>query len=588
LSGRNSRIIRSRERGEKQFQINPKILIIIAIIIVIFAILMIALKNRKPKLNFVNDTRDINYEYFLLSSNENVGVIDKKGNEIIDAKYTNIYIPDPSKGVFICYEDDKVVILNEKLEEIFTNYEKVEPITSLNNYNETEKNLLKYKKDDFYGLLDFNGNVISDAIYQEITSLKDRPGRILVKQNDKYGLLDAFGNEFIEIKYDSISADEYCSDKDLYEKTGFIVAQKSKNSIDYGYIDYNGKVLLESKYETIKRALKYNNDDDIYLIVMQNGKKGVFKNGKKIIDFNFQDINYADLSDVFVANKNGKYGFYNLNGKVILKPQYTSYSIAGNYISVTKNDENKLYDIHGNLVDTASYKRMIETANPAYFIAEDDNGYYSIISKDIKIDKKYTQVSYAFDNYFIFTNEDGNTGVINALIDEIEITPKYDFIILIEGTKSLQAVDGMNNLIDIYSKDLEKTVTMEDAIVENINSEYSIIYSETDMKYINSNGEIVLNTEVYKNAKLYAIEENGKWGFGDNFGQIVINPEYDIVTELNEFGFAGIKKDGKWGVINAAGEVIIEPTYELDTYYFPQFIGKYLLNKSEIIYCEEV
>ena len=72
----------------------------------------------------------------------------------------------------------------------------------------------------------------------------------------------------------------------------------------------NGEILLNVKYESLERALEYD-DNNIYLIAMENGKKGVFKNHKKLIDLNFQDIIYSDLSNVFIVNKNGKYGFYN-------------------------------------------------------------------------------------------------------------------------------------------------------------------------------------------------------------------------------------------------------------------------------------
>lgn len=391
----------------------------------------------------------------------------------------------------------------------------------------------------------------------------------------------------IDAKYDQILADGYWSNHESYGKTGYIVAKKAEDGINFGYIDYEGKVLLDTRYESLERALEYD-DEDVYLIAMQKGKKGVFKNKKKVIDLNFQDILYSNLSKVFIVNKNGKYGFYHLNGKVILKPEYTKYSMAGNYISVTKDDKTQLFDINGNVVSTNSYTKMIETDNPAYFIAEDEEGYYSIISKEVKLDEKYVQVTYAFDHYFIVTDKTEKVGVINALTKEMEVEPQYDFILLIDGTKSLQAIDGMSHLVDIYSEDLEKTVTLEGGIVESVHDEYSIVYSETDMRYINSVGQVVENTEVYPNKKMYASQTNGKWGFADANGRFVVECEYDIVTEFNEYGFAGIKKDGKWGVIKEDGEVIVEPTYELDTYYFPQFIGKYRLIESEIIYCEEV
>ena len=68
---------------------------------------------------------------------------------------------------------------------------------------------------------------------------------------------------------------------------------------------------------------------------------------------------------------------------------------------------------------------------------------------------------------------------------------------------------------------------------------------------------------------------NDKWGFVDKSGNVVVQNEYEMVTEFNEYGFAGIKVDGKWGVIEQAEHKIIqEPIYELE-WTQPNFIGKY-------------
>ena len=48
-----------------------------------------------------------------------------------------------------------------------------------------------------------------------------------------------------------------------------------------------------------------------------------------------------------------------------------------------------------------------------------------------------------------------------------------------------------------------------------------------------------------------------------------------MVTELNTYGFAGIKRDNKWGVINKEGKIIVEPTYEIE-WDNPEFIGPYV------------
>ena len=105
---------------------------------------------------------------------------------------------------------------------------------------------------------------------------------------------------------------------------------------------------------------------------MEKGKKGVIKNKKIIIKPKYQSIVFYELSNIFVVNRNGKYGFFNNNGDEILKTDYTSYSIAGNYISVKKDDSMMLYDVHGNIVNTNNYKSIVETSNPSFFIAQNE------------------------------------------------------------------------------------------------------------------------------------------------------------------------------------------------------------------------
>ncbi len=559
---------------------------VIAIIVVIIILGIIVIINiNKDKA--VETIQKEPYEYFnLYSLDEKVGVIDKEGNTIIESNYTNIYIPNPSKDVFFCFtNDEEYRVLNSKEKDIFENYTLVMPIIVSDTYLEFETKVLSYEENGKYGLVNFEGKKVTDAIYEDISSLVNKPGCIQVKKDGLYGVLNSEGKTIIDIKYNSIKGDEYSSGEDGYLKTGYIVSEKTSSGIIYGYIDYNGKMIISPKYEDISRALEYDTND-IYLIFMDKGKKGVIKNNKIIIKPRYQSINYYNNSNVFVVNKNGKYGFYEENGKEILKPGYESYSIAGHYISVKKDDKAMLYDMHGNLVNTNTYKSMLDTGNPSFFIAQDEQGYYSIISKDIQIEDKYTNISYAFDNFFIFSNEEGKSGVLNVYTG-IEVPAEYDYIILLENANALEARKG--NIVDIYTEDIEKILTMSDAVVEKVGQEYTAIYSSNELKYIDSKGNIVSNTEVFKDAKLYTYQaEDGKWGFTNKEGKVVVDCKYDRVTELNEYGFAGIYQEGKWGVIDSAGNVIVVPSYELETYYSPKFVGKYLLEQLETVYCTEI
>ena len=380
------------------------ILVVIAIIILLtFGFLIIRNKKYSQAANIsISD-----YKYFVLYNNEDkVGVIDREGNEIIPPKYTDIYIPNPLKDVFICFNGEERHIVNSNDEEIFTDYQDVSGlVTSEDSLLVLENNVLKYKKNELYGLINLDGKMLTEPIYEEVSSLKNRPGRILVKKDDRYGVLDTNGKVVVPVLYYSIIGDEYCEEENEYQNTGFIVSNKSKTGILYGYYNSNGRKILETKYESISRILEYN-DNSTYLIVMLNGKKGVLKNGRKLIDLNYQDVMYSRNSKIFIVNKNGKYGFFAKNGKEILEPKYEAYEIAGEYISVKENDKNVLYDINGNYIDQKNYKSILEVGNSSYFIAisEKDNS-YSILSKDINIENNYKNISYLFDNLFTFTNQ---------------------------------------------------------------------------------------------------------------------------------------------------------------------------------------
>lgn len=558
--------------------------LIILVVIALIGFFIYKAVEKKPVETIVVDP----YEYFTLNNkDQKVGVINREGKIIIEPKYMSVYIPNQSKDVFVCFTDENTYeILDKSGKDIFTNFESVYPIPVSDTTLEMEKQVLSYEEDGKYGLIDYTGKKVTSAIYDSVSSLKNKPGCIQVKKDGLYGVVDSNGTTIIEPKYNSVRGDEYSSEKDGYLKTGYIISEKTKTGIIYGYIDYEGRMLIEPEYESITRCLEYE-DDEVYLVFMQNGKKGVIKDSKIIIKPRFQSVVYYDVSNIFIVCKNKKYGFYNSEGDEILKPNYPSYSVAGNYISV-KDDKGDmiLYDIHGNIVNTNTYKSITETNNPSYFIAQDENGYYSIISKDFQIGNKYTSLTYAFDNFFIVTTEDNLYGVIDVYAG-LEIAPEYDVIIPLENVHALEARKGTT--VDIYSEKIEKILTMENAVVEAVGEEYISIYSKNELKYINKVGEIVPNTEVYKDLKLYSYQaDDGKWGYADKDGNIVVDCKYDVVTELNEYGFAGIFQENKWGVIDEKGNVVVVPTYEIETYYSPSFVGKYLLEEVETVYCTEI
>jgi hypothetical protein len=204
----------------------------------------------------------------------------------------------------------------------------------------------------------FHGNQIVSADYDSVESLKYRPGEILVEKDGKYGVIGSDGLLKINIEYDSIIGDEYYTDSYGYGETGYIVGKKNDSGYLYGYLNNYGDKVLDVEFESISRVLKYD-DSNYYLIVMNNGKKGIYKNDKIIIEQKYQTLNYNENSNIFVAKRNSKYGIFSIDGKEILEVKYSAYSLAGDYISVeNEKGDKELYDVKGNKVSNLNYKSV--------------------------------------------------------------------------------------------------------------------------------------------------------------------------------------------------------------------------------------
>ncbi len=434
-------------------------LLAILIILLLIPIVKITIdnSNKNYKVETVNKEK-----YFVLLNNNKTGIIDEKGEIIIQPEYYEIHIPNPSKAIFVCYYDYnqetgkcRTKVINEKGTELFTKYNNIDTI-ELNGIETTmpyEKNLLKYEDKKKYGLIDLEGKKITEAIYDEINGLSCKEGELLVKKDGKYGVISNKGIELIKNKYDYISGDEYYTQDQGYKLSGYIIGEKTNNGYRYGYMNNNQKILLNTDYNEIIRIGNIQNQDtdkNIFIIATKNGQCGLIRNKKVIIDFKYQDIDYSGVEDLFILTRGKNLGVANSKGKVILDTRYEEILVNDDYIYTNNNGHEVYYNLKGEEISESSIK------------------------------------------------------IENKVVDE------------------------------------------EENITANL-----------------------------VNPTLIPKEKNGKWGFVDKNSVVKVDYIYDEVTEVNKYGYAGVKKDGKWGSIDEKGKMIQEPIYKLDNLEEINFIGKY-------------
>lgn len=554
-----------------------KFLIVIVLIVVISIGVYFILKNKNVNYSVEEVSK---YNYNQVNKDGKYGVISAKGDILIEPIYDNIKIPNPEKDVFICKKQDKTIILNEKGQEILTQYEEVNPI-SINGIVSNlpyEKRVLKYKENGKYGLIDYKGKVIIKPIYEEIEGLENKESELIVKKDGKYGVINDRGVKLIKEEYDGIVADGYYTEENKYALSGYIISNKTSNGYRYGYLNYKLEKILKTEYNEVSRVLEINNGQDIYIIASKNGKFGVVKNSKTVINYDYQDIEYDADNNVFKLQRNLQFGVYDINGKSILPVQYKELDFKGVYIQALENGKEvyTYFNSKGIEIKVPKYTSVLKTAENNYYITINKEGLYGIINKDEKelVENKYNYLEYLFDEYFIAAKNDGDLGIINAK-DSILVDFKYEVLQKIQDTKVVEAKILKDNISELYGKDMEKIYSIDNAYIYK-KDDYIEVYSEKDTKYFDLEGKELISQEIFANNKLFAKKIDGKWGFINKQNNVVVEAIYDKVTEFNSYGFAGIKKAGKWGVINDLGEIVIEPIYNIEeTNAEPEFLGQY-------------
>ena len=495
---------RGKRYEEPKLNLKKVFAVIIAIIVIIMFICVITGVFTKEQ----DLSKIVRNSYFPVFKDNKWGVINSKGETIIDPSYEEmITIPNNKKDVFLCiydvnYETNeyKTKALNSKNEEILTGYEQIEAIqnTDQNNNLWYEENILKVKKDNKYGIINLDGKEITPCEYEEITPILGIKDALKVKKDGKYGVINNEGTTLVETAYAGVT--NLGNDN----KAGFIVRNDENK---YGVVNFSNQVVLEPKYEGIQKI----NVNDLYVVTNQGKQIIVNKDGEEVLNSDYDEIKeiLKNPENGVIFVKDSKFGLINTNKEIKIEATYED----------------------------------LKEAKSGTLIAK-QNGKYGIIdlSNNIKVDFKYTSIVY---------NEKA----------DIYIAEKEDF-----------TNDILDNNYTVKLTGILTTLSNEKGYIE--------LKQDDEYKYYNFKFEEKKDNEIYTNNTLYLSKKDGKYGFVDKEGNVVVDYIYDDATKQNEFGYAAIKKDGKWGSIDEKGTVVQEPTYNLDEYLKIDFIAKWHLGKD--------
>ena len=430
-----------------------------------------------------------------------------------------------------------------------------------------------------WGVINSKGETVIDPTYEETIIIPDHSKDVFLCTYDvnyadgtyKTRVINKKAEEIIT-GYDTIQAlENYDESNNLwYEDDVLVVSKEGK----YGLVDFNGKELLPCEYDKIETLKGVPNS----ILTKKGDLYGLVDNIGAFI----AETNYKSIKPISDKNENGyivvdskdKAGVINYDKTIAIKPQYQDIKqLYGDGKYVVKEDGKwQIVDTEGNVYLKDKFDKVLSINGNNVIVQKDKKCGVMTLEGETRIGLKYEDMSYTFNDNYIF-KKDKKYGVMN-LAGETVLKPEYESLIyrkdagFLEGSKK----DAINT--DFIGNDFQVKVS---GILSEINTEsgYMKIRVDGEYKYYNFRFEEKTNRELLTGNTLFLDKKDGKYGYVNKDGIVVVDYIYDDATEQNVFGYSSVKQNGMWGCIDSTGKVVIAPAYQLVNNSMIEFIGKW-------------
>ncbi len=412
------------------------------------------------------------------------------------------------------------------------------PVADVTMLDATEGRILFYDFVGNYGYLDYNGEVAIPARYSFANLFSS--GVALVNTDKGQAYIDKNG----EIQfYISDIINQFDKETEYPEVYGFYNGYARVNTVEStGYINTKGKFVIPMN--TYSNG--YDFGEGLTQVFDEDGSSYFINvKGEKLFDAN-PDLSYEKFKDGFsvVYNyDNGQYGYVNTSGELIVSTSLdAALDFVGQHALYQELGKYGVLNSSGKFVLHPTYQRA-EMTNDG-FILGFDGVFTTILNQDLKpvyMTAGDLTMDY-FDNVFIERN--GN---------------KFEFKDF-SGQKLGQFDDYQHlgdYMFDSGSNQLISSKHIEQSFPENNELK---IHNKYAYKFLNNKGEVVIDLSEYERVRPFSggravVEKDGKFGYIDTTGKIVIPLKYTLAEDFNS-GEAYVQIGEKTSFIDPDGKVL--------------------------------
>lgn len=290
------------------------------------------------------------------------------------------------------------------------------------------------------------------------------------------------------------------------------------NPMYYGFMDNNGKVVIELKYDSLKQPT------DGLIVAQKDGKWGcINEKGKEVFDFEFDTID--NFYDGFAAaKKGGRWGVINSKGKTVINFKYEKLLVIGNKIFLFKSDGKwGLSDLNGKILVENQYENVGLASN--HIVSVKKAGKWGGIDKNGKV-----VIPFKYDYSFAFIDEKLAPVCKDGKYGYIDITGKL--IIPFEYSYASSFIDGI-----------------------------AVVKQHDKFGYINESGDTIIPfmydwaTPFDEGIACVTEDFDDPSYYIDTKGEVFLEPGYEDIENFVD-GLALVYDDGKEFYINKKGKQV--------------------------------
>jgi hypothetical protein len=281
-------------------------------------------------------------------------------------------------------------------------------------------------------------------------------------------------------------------------------------------------------------------------------------------------ISHSDYSHLSASH----YGFVDLNGKVVIEPQWDEASnpetqelgkVAGfsdGFAPVKRDGKWGWIDKTGRLFPSPF--SSLPNFHEGLSAFERDGKWGYMYTKGTVVIQPEWEEAVEFAGGYAGVKRDGKWGGIDKTGRLVTPLGKYESLYF-EPEIGLWriTVGGKSGYMDRAGRVVIKPQWDD---VQFWSEGLAWALRERKGGFIDKTGKVVVSPEWEDFASpfhegLTSAKRNGKWGFIDKTGKLVLELQWEAATGFHR-GVAGVQRNGKWGFIDKTGKVIIEPRWD--------------------------